>query len=352
MAPNVTYKGAQKCYVMNGVGSCADAALLCEGERPIPEDPYPIGPEVLIRVKAAALNPIDAKLCAGLIPAYATPPLVPGKDFAGVVVVAGCGNAWEDDDEVYGDVGNVSLKNVIGGSLSEYILVDGNHIARKPKACSWAEAASLSLVGQTVWDVHAASGLAEGQTVVVLGASGGVGTFGVQYLRAKGLTVIGVCSAKNAKLVSDLGASKTIDYAAGPWTAAVDGKVDGVFDFAPSGPHNAGYWAEACDVMKPGGVFVTISGEDPRGAFSIPSFLKAKLVALWRNWRSGFKYTFVLKKPATHKLREITAMVDAGQIKPVVDHVFPWAEAHAAFRRLESGRAVGKVVVLPPNADE
>jgi len=348
------YTGPQKCYVMKGVGSCGDAALLCESERPIPGDPSesPQRPGgVLVRVKAAALNPIDAKLCAGLIPAFATPPLVPGADFAGVVVARGGAAAWNVGDEVYGDVGNRSLKSAIGGSLSEYVLVDGTHVARKPETCSWAEAASLSLVGQTVWDVHAASGLAAGATVVVLGASGGVGTFGVQYLRARGLEVIGVCSAKNAKLVADLGANKTIDYAAGPWTAAVDGKVDGVFDFAPSGPHNAGYWAEARAVLKPGGVFVTISGEDPRGAFSIPSILKAKLVALWRNWRSGFKYAFVLKRPATAKLTEIAAMVDAGQIKPVVDRVFPWGEAHAAFRRLESGRAVGKVVVLPPNAD-
>ena len=338
--------GAQTCYVMKGIGSCTDEALMCEGERPIPSDPS----SVLIKVKAAALNPIDVKLCAGLIPVYAKPPLVPGKDFAGVVV--GPGGAWREGDEVYGDVGNVAVADAIGGSLSEYVLVDGAHVARKPTTCSWAEAASLSLVGQTVYDVHAAARLRLGSTVVVLGASGGVGTFAVQYLAAKGFTVIGVCSAKNAALVKDLGAAQTVDYAMGPWPSAIAGKVDGVFDFAPSGPHNAGYWAEACEVLKPGGVFVTISGEDPHGAFSIPSFLLAQCVMAWRNWFSGFRYTFVLKSPSTYKLAEIAALVEAGKIRPVVDEVFPWGKAHAAFARLESGRAVGKVVVLPPKATD
>ena len=159
-------------------------------------------------------------------------------------------------------------------------------------------------------------------------------------------------AAKNAALVKNLGAAQTVDYAMGPWPSAIAGKVDGVFDFAPSGPHNAGYWAEACEVLKPGGVFVTISGEDPHGAFSIPSFLLAQCVMAWRNWFSGFRYTFVLKSPSTYKLAEIAALVEAGKIRPVVDEVFPWGKAHAAFARLESGRAVGKVVVLPPKATD
>ena len=302
----------------------------------------------MIRVHAAALNPIDYKLCAGLIPAYAAPPLVPGKDFAGTVLVAGCGNEWETGDQVYGDAGNLSTSRPMGGSLSEYILAEGTQICTKPRNCTFEEAATLSLVGQTVWDVHAASRLEKGASVVVLGASGGVGTFAVQFLRAKGMNVIGVCSKKNAPLVASLGAAKTIDYADGPWTARVEEKVDGVFDFAPSGAHNAGYWAEATTVLRPGGVFVTISGDDARGAFSITSYVASKVRAAWRNVTSEHRYVFVLKSSHTDKLREIKAMVERGDIKPIVDATFPWEEAHAAFAKMESGRAVGKIVVLPP----
>merc|ERR1719272_1511292 len=137
---------------------------------------------------------------------------------------------------------------------------------------SMEEASSISLVGQTVLDCLTKASPSEGARVLILGASGGVGTAAVQICKARGLHVIGVCSGRNKELVLGLGADQVIDYTAADWSVELAGhKVEVVFDFAPSGADSAESWHNAKCVLARGGRFITISGDDPEGKVTIGS---------------------------------------------------------------------------------
>merc|ERR550525_412332 len=251
--------------------------------------------------------------------------------------------------EVFGDVANKSgINDPIGGSLSEYILVDSSVIARKPLKCTAAEAASLSLVGQTVLDCLTAAAQPAGARVLVLGASGGGGTVAIQIFKARGLYVIGVCSGKNVDLLKSLGADEVIDYRASYWTQELQkSKVRCVFDFAPSGRDSTASWHKSKQVLGPGGKFITISGPDSEGrvlTFGVVSFLLWNIGSVL-GCCSRFRYKMVLKKAAAPKLDELATLVDEGKLKPVIEKIYGFEEVITAFEHLMSGRAVGKIGV-------
>mmetsp|Transcript_86053 Transcript_86053/g.243076 ORF Transcript_86053/g.243076 Transcript_86053/m.243076 type:complete len:341 (-) Transcript_86053:89-1111(-) len=312
------------CWKMTAIGDPSDKALLVEEARPWPA----IGPtDVLVSVGAAALNPIDYKLMMGKIAVMTTPPFVGGFDFAGTVEAAGAESGFEKGQKVFGDVPNMKETSPYGGSLSTYMLVPSNKVALQPPDMTHAEASSLSLVGQTVLDCLAMAAPSAGARVLILGASGGVGTSAVQIMKAEGLFVIGVCSGKNAGLVADLGADRVVDYTAEDWSetlAGDDAKVDVVFDFAPSGAHSTESWEKATKVLSTGGKFITISGSSADGSVTVGSFLSGKISASWTNTFGNHKYYSVLKVSDALKLQRLAKLAAEGKLKPVVDTVYPW----------------------------
>jgi len=338
---------------MSDAGSPSDPALAKLETRylpPIQED------QVLVKVQAAALNPIDFKLAEGLMAAAGKPPMFLGSDFSGVVAEAGAKSGFKEGQEVFGDVANRGAAVPRGGSLSEYMIVPAREIALRPVCLSPAESASLSLVGQTVLDslakAEARGELPSDARILILGASGGVGTAAIQICKARGFHTIGVCSDKNRTLVESLGADQVIDYKQHDWSERLKGKVDKVdvvFDFAPSGPDSASSWKRAMKVLKRGGSFITISGPwDGDGEVTISSVIDLMARMAWRNTFSGFKYHFVLKRGSDKKLAELTCLVNEGNLKPVVEKVYPFSEVPAAYGHLMSGRAVGKICVAVP----
>lgn len=181
---------------------------------------------------------------------------------------------------------------------------------------------------------------------MILGASGGVGTVAVQIFKARGLHVIGVCSAKNRDLVLSLGADEVIDYKESDWGQLLsDKKVDTVFDFAPSGQASVECWDKAKLVLKRGGVFVTISGPDSEGRVSVCGAVALVCLMMWRNSFTQFKYYVVLKKSSRDKLEEMARLVNEGKLKAVVEKTYAFDDVPAAFAHLMSGRAVGKICI-------
>jgi len=329
---------------MTAVGAPSDPELLKLVARTCAS---PKDDQVLVKVSAAALNPIDYKINQGHMAVVATPPLWAGFDFCGVVEEAGAKSGFSVGDEVFGDCPNIKgLADPVGGSLSEYIVVPSNIIAKKPEKCTPVEAASLALVGQTVLDCITKADPKSDARVLILGASGGVGTAAVQICKARGFHVSGVCSGKNKDLVLSLGADEVIDYKEHDWSEKLkDDKMDVVFDFAPSGAHSSESWDKAMKVLISGGKFITISGPDEHGEVTIGKAIGLMAAVGWRNVFSGFKYHLVLKASAAAKVQELSRLVDEGKLKSVVEKVYPFAEAPAAFAHLMSGRAVGKVCI-------
>merc|ERR1712190_444909 len=190
------------------------------------------------------------------------------------------------------------------------------------------DAASIALVGVTALDslaqAESKQQLPEGARVLILGASGGVGTMAVQMCKARGFHTIGGCSGKNRDLVMRLGATEVIDYKEHDWSVKLkDDKVDVVFDFAPSGPDSAKSWEKATEVLKTGrgGEFITISGPDEKGELSMFKVADMMGRMVWRNTFSGYKYRVVGKQAGTAKLEELKKMIEDKKLKPVVEKV-------------------------------
>ena len=182
-------------------------------------------------------------------------------------------------------------------------------------------------MGQTVLDCLAKAAPSAGARVLILGASGGVGTSAVQIMKAEGLFVIGVCSGKNAGLVTDLGADQVVDYTAEDWSetlAGDDDKVDLVFDFAPSGSHSTESWEKATKVLAKGGRFITISGSSADGSVTLGSIISGMASASFTNTFGAHKYYSVLKVSDALKLQRLAKLADEGKLKPVIDTVYPW----------------------------
>lgn len=295
------------------------ADLLTFRELPDP----PVGPDtVLVRVRAAGVNPVDWKVregqLAGALPAHF--PLVPGWDAAGVVAAVGPAvTGFVVGDEV---VGYVRRDDVQHGTYAELVPAPERTLADKPVQASWAEAAGLPLAGLTAYQALRLVRTGAGDTVLVHGAAGGVGHLAVQIARALGADrVIGTASAANHDFVRSLGA-EPVSYEAG--------LLDGIREAAPDGVDVALdlFGGEALEISA--GLLVRparlVSTADPE-----------------RVTRLGGSYVFV--KPSTADLTVLAGLVDAGRLRVQVDRVFPLAQAADAHRLVEAGHVRGKVVL-------
>lgn len=302
--------------------------------------------DVLIEVHAAAVNQLDGKLRDGefkFILPYRTP-FVLGHDVAGVVLRVGPRvRQFKVGDEVYARADDFRI-----GTFAERIAVKQDSVALKPSSISMEEAASIPLVGLTAWQALVdMAHLQKGQKVFIQAGSGGVGTFAIQLAKHLGATVATTTSAGNAALVKGLGADVIVDYKAEAFEARLNG-YDVVLN-----SQDGRTLAKSLGVLQPGGHLISISGPpDARFAAEIkaPWLVKQVMRAISFGTRRQARrlnvgYAFLFMKASGSQLREITRLIEAGAIRPVVDKVFPFDATNEAMAYVDSGRAKGKVVI-------
>ncbi|MEU2021268.1 NADP-dependent oxidoreductase [Streptomyces sp. NPDC016469] len=330
-----------KTYLIEKYG---DRSAVRAAEMP---DPEPGALDVLIKIHAASVNPLDFKIRDGdfkLILPYRLP-LVLGNDLAGVVVQVGSAvTRFAVGDEVYARPDKDRI-----GTFAELIAVHQNDLALKPATLTMAETASLPLVALTSWQALVERAQVQpGQKVLIHAGSGGVGTIAIQLARHLGAHVATTASAANAELVKELGADVVIDYRTQDFEEALDG-YDVVLDTL-----GGETLEKSLRVLKPGGKAISIAGP-PDAAFArelganpvLRQVMNALSFKARRHAkRQGAIYSFLFMKADGDQLRELTRLIDAGEIRPVVDRVFPFEQTREAMEYAEKGRAkAGKVVI-------
>lgn len=329
-----------KSFILDRYGSAAGVRL---ADMP---DPEPREEDVVVQIHAAGVNLLDSKIRNGefkrILP-YRLP-LTLGHDVAGVVVRVGSRvRRFEAGDEVYARPADGRI-----GAFAEFIAINESDVAIKPAALSMEEAASVPLVGLTAWQALVErADLRPGQHVLIHAGSGGVGTVAIQLAKHLGATVATTTSTANVDLVRRLGADVVIDYTKEDFTDRLR-DYDVVLNSLDKVTLE-----KSLRVLKPGGQLISISGPpDAPFARSIEASWIVRLVvpALSYGIRAKararqVRYSFLFMRANGGQLAEITSLIDAGIIRPVVDRVFPFASTTQAMAYVETGRAKGKVVV-------
>ncbi|MFT4668236.1 MAG: NADPH:quinone reductase-like Zn-dependent oxidoreductase [Ulvibacter sp.] len=295
--------------------------------------------DVLIEVKAAAINPIDKSIILGNLQGMLPIPLpsTSAYDVSGIVVEKGNEvSNFEIGDLVYSRVPQEQM-----GTLAEFVTVTSNAVSKKPGNISFEEAASLPLAGLTALQSLEYAGIKENDKVLIHAGSGGVGSFAIQYAKAKGAYVYTTTSTSNVEWVKELGADRVIDYKTEDYKAIVK-DADIVFDTL-----GKNYTTEAFAVVKKGGMVVSVVGpldEESAKMFGMADYkLPTELSNLVSEKEAAYKFIFM--HPNGSHLGEIKALVEDDKIKPIIDKVYPFSESIEAFTHLASGRAKGKIVV-------
>jgi NADPH:quinone reductase-like Zn-dependent oxidoreductase len=307
----------------------ADTLSLAEVDRPSAG-----AGDVLVEVRAAGLDrgtwhfmagePYAIRLVSGL---RAPKQPVLGRDLAGVVVEVGDGvTRFRAGDEVFG---------IGGGAFAEYALAPEAKLLPKPANLSFEQAAALPISGLTALrGLVDVGGVQAGQQVLVVGASGGVGTYAVQIAKAHGAVVTGVASTAKLDLVRSLGADAVVDYTREDFTAT--GPYDLVMDIGGSSPLRALRRA-----LTPSGTLVITGGEDAGRWLGVSRQLHARVASPFTRQR----LTAFLAKEDLEGLRRLAGLVADGRVVPAIDRTYPLAEMPDAMRRLVSGNARGKLVI-------
>ena len=309
-------------------------------------DPELRNRDVLVQVHAAGVNPLDAKIRDGefkLILPYRLP-LILGNDVAGVVIGVGPKvRAFKLGDEVYARPHQDRI-----GTFAEFIAMDEADVAMKPKNLTMEEAAAIPLVALTAWQaLIERAQLKKGQKVLIHAGSGGLGTFAIQLAKQVGATVATTTSTANVEWVKSLGADVVIDYKNDDFE-----KVLGGYDVVLNSL-GKDTLEKSLSVLKPGGKLVSVSGP-PDAEFAKTNgsswFLQQVMRILSFGIRKKAKrrrvtYSFLFMQANGEQLSKITAFVEAGIIRPVIDRVFPFDAAKEALAYVEAGRSKGKVVV-------
>jgi NADPH:quinone reductase-like Zn-dependent oxidoreductase len=321
-----------------------DQAGMRAAEVPAPQ----VGPDdVLVKVHAAGVNPLDLRIRNGDFKAFMPYrlPLVLGNDLAGEVLQVGSSvTRFAVGDEVYARPGKDRI-----GTFAELIAVHQDDLAPKPVTLTATEAASLPLVALTAWQALVERARVQpGQKVLIHAGAGGLGSIAVQLAKALGAYVATTASTATVGLVKELGADVVVDYRTQDFEEILDG-YDIVLDSL--GGDNL---ARSLRVLKPGGQAISVAGP-PDASFAreigANPLLRVAMAALSAKTRRqakrlGVTYSFLFMKASGDQLRELTPLIDAGKIRPLVDSVFPFDETLQAMEYVEKGRAkAGKVVV-------
>lgn len=282
--------------------------------------PEPKENELLVRVIACGVNPADPLVISGrMAKEFGTHvPLIPGYDVAGVVEQAGAKvTKFKTGDAVYAYA-------LFGGGWAEYAVLGENEAALKPKNATFTEAAAVPMGALTSWQslVDAAK-LSAGQTVLIHGGSGGVGSFAVQIAKARGAKVIATASTANQDLLKQLGADVAIDYTKTKFEDVAK-DVDVVFDAV-----GRDTLARTYPIVKKGGIITTIVARPD------PAQLE----------KYGIRGTSIASHPDGNELGEITKLIEAGKIKPIVSQVMPLSDAVKASEQAETHHTRGKIVL-------
>lgn len=310
-----------KAVVIHRYGA-AEEMRLADVRQPVIR-PY----QMLVKVFATSLNPIDWKIRQGQVRLLTgnTFPMILGFDVSGEVVQVGDRvTRFRPGDAIY-----AQLSGLPGGAYAEYAAVSEQVAALKPGNMTHVEAAAVPLAALTALQALRDLGRLEvGQTVLINGASGGVGTFAVQIAKALGADVTAVCRGKNAELVKQLGADRVIDYTRQDFTQEAI-QYDIVFDVV--GQRSL---SNCKPVLQPKGIYITTQ-----------PYPKNYWQSLLTRFTSGPSYKVVVVKPSGDDLAYLKVQIEAGRIRSVIDRTYPLSEAAAAHAYSETGRAVGKIVL-------
>ncbi|MGK3108798.1 MULTISPECIES: NADP-dependent oxidoreductase [unclassified Streptomyces] len=287
-------------------------------------EPRPLPTEVLVRVKAIGLNPLEALLRSGEFPPMlGRPPFVLGWDISGVVEEGSLTYRFRPGDEVFG----MPLFPRAASAYAEVVSAPAVHLARKPASLSHAEASALPVVGLTAWQgLVDLGGVREGDRVLVHGGGGGVGHVAIQIAKALGAHVIATASGSKREFVEGLGADEVIDYTAVDFTEAARG-IDLVLDTI------GGDTVErSLGVLRPGGHLVTAVAEED-----------TELVARYE--AAGMRFSGIAVDPDPVALRGLVDLVEQGRLRVHVQEMFPFERVADAHRLLDGGHLQGKLVL-------
>jgi NADPH:quinone reductase-like Zn-dependent oxidoreductase len=282
--------------------------------------PEPKENELLVRVIACGVNPADPLVISGrLAKEFGTHlPLIPGYDVAGVVEKTGAKvTKFKKGDAVYGYA-------LFGGGWAEFAVLAENEAALKPRTATFTDAAAVPLAALTAWQALIETAkLSAGQTVLIHGGSGGVGSFAVQIAKARGARVIATASTANQDLLKQLGADVAVDYTKTKFEEAVK-DVDVVLDTV-----GRDTLARSYAIVKKGGIVTTIASRPDQAQLD----------------KYGIRGTSLWSRPEGDQLAEITKLIEAGKIKPIVSEVLPLTDAVKAVQQAETHHTRGKLVL-------
>lgn len=308
--------------------------------------PSPGDDEILVKVYAVGLNPIDNMIPTGMFKRvlHFSLPATLGSDVSGVVVATGRRvRRFKAGDEVFASIFDRGT-----GSLAEFVRVPENLAALKPATLDFVQAASLPMVSLTSWQaLTERAKLRAGQKVFIPAGSGGIGSFAIQLAKHLGATVGTTTSTANIDWVSRLGADEVVDYKKQEFEKVLSG-----YDIV-LGTIRGDAIEKSTQILKPGGKIVSLIGpldmafarERHLNVFLrfVLGLMSRKIMRLSK--KRGLTYSFLFVRPDGSQLSQIAELMDAQRIKPVIDNVFPFAETGDAFAYLARGHAKGKVVV-------
>ena len=305
-----------------------------------------VGPDdVLVRVSAASINPLDKMIRDGEFKRLLRykPPFVLGHDVAGVVTQVGAEvRDYKVGDEIYARPRDVRI-----GTFAEYIAIDHADIALKPRLLTMEESAAVPLVALAAWQILVElAQITPGQKVLVHAGAGGLGSTVIQLATHLGAYVATTAHGNDEAKVRSLGANEVIDYTSADFAALLSG-YDVVVD--SRGGDNL---LKSLTVLKPAGLAISVVGP-PDAAFAeqISRPLLKPVMALMsgkvrvRASKLGVRYSFFFMRPSGTQLKTLAALYDAGTLRPVLDRTFPFDETLDAMAYVEQGRSKGKVVI-------
>jgi len=303
--------------------------------------------DVLVQVHSAGVNLLDSLIRNGDFKLFLPykPPFVNGHDVAGVVTKVGSKvSKFKVGDEVYSRPSDYRI-----GTYAEYISIDENDLALKPENISMEEAGSIPLVGLTALQVLVEIGkIKKGQKVFIQAGSGGVGTFAIQLAKYLGAYVATTTSTKNIDLVKSLGADLIIDYKSEDFETRLKD-----YDLVLHSNRDTKVLGKSLRILKPGGLLVSLVGPPtPEFATTIGLSWHLKLITKLLSFGTKKKakklkvnFSFLFMRADGKQLSQITKLIEAGIIKPVIDKVFPFEQTNEALAYVETGHSRGKVVV-------
>jgi NADPH:quinone reductase-like Zn-dependent oxidoreductase len=301
--------------------------------------PVPADDEVLVAVRAAAVNMFDWYMVRGkpsffrLVLGAGTKPL--GVDLAGTVEAVGNGvTRFKPGDYVFGSGRGKSLR-ARSGTFAEYVATPESSLTSKPANATFEQVAAIPVAGLTALQGLRDHGkLRPGQRVLINGASGGIGTFAVQIAKAFGAEVTGVCSTRNAEMVRRIGADHVIDYTRESFTQG-PARYDVMLDIVGSQP-----WSACRKILEPNGKYVLAGGPPERG---IPLMLRAPF--------TGGKLVAFIARSKAADLNVMRDLVESGSVVPVIDRTYSLEETPEAVRYVAAGHTRGKVVIRVSGED-